>query len=83
LITTNLRDEALVWLKRQLSAQLGVDASKITEGSTFDDLHFDSLDGIELAMATEEKFEIEISNAEADKATDVRSFLDIIVAKIN
>lgn len=52
--------------------QLGVDASAVTpEASFIDDLGADSLDTVELVMAFEEEFEIEIPDEEAEKLTSV------------
>ena len=55
-------------VKRVLAEQLGVDESVITLDSSFvDDLGADSLDVVELVMALQEKFEIEIPDEEAEK----------------
>lgn len=51
---------------------LNVDASEITMETTFtDDLGADSLDVFQIVMGIEEKFEIEISNEEAQKIVTV------------
>lgn len=64
-----------------ISEQLGVeDASKITEETTFiDDLGADSLDVVELIIALEEEFGMEIPEEEAEKIVtvgDVVAFID-------
>jgi len=52
--------------------QLGVDASQVTlETSFVEDLGADSLDTVELVMAFEEEFDIEIADEEAEKMTTV------------
>jgi acyl carrier protein len=52
--------------------QLGVDADKVTESASFvDDLNADSLDIVELVMAFEEKFDLEIPDEDAEKITTV------------
>lgn len=52
--------------------QLGLDRDKVTPGSKFvDDLGADSLDTVELVMALEEEFEIEIPDEEAEKITHI------------
>ncbi|MBD2206303.1 acyl carrier protein [Calothrix sp. FACHB-1219] len=52
--------------------QLGVEPEKVTPGATFiDDLGADSLDIVELVMAFEEEFDIEIPDEEAEKILTV------------
>ena len=52
-----------------IANNLGLDESDIKDDSTFDeDLGADSLDQIEIVMALEQEFEIEISDADADQA---------------
>jgi acyl carrier protein len=52
--------------------QLGVEASQVTEEARFvDDLGADSLDTVELVMALEEEFGLEIPDEEAEKITTV------------
>ncbi len=59
-------------IKKILVDRLGVDESKITENSSFlDDLGLDSLDIIELIMAFEEEFNIEIPDKDAEKIKTV------------
>lgn len=60
--------------------QLGIDdESKITMQTTFiDDLGADSLDVVELIMALEEEFEIEIPELEAEKIASVSDVVDYI-----
>ena len=59
-------------IKKILVDRLGVDESKITENSSFlDDLGLDSLDIIELIMAFEEEFNLEIPDKDAEKIKTV------------
>jgi acyl carrier protein len=52
--------------------QLGVDKSQVTESAKFiEDLSADSLDTVELVMALEEEFKIEIPDEDAEKITSV------------
>lgn len=60
--------------------QLNVDAEKVTPTAAFDeDLGADSLDKVELIMAAEEEFGIEIPDAEAIDITTVQGAVDLIV----
>ena len=61
--------------------QLGVDAGKVNNDSSFiDDLGADSLDTVELVMAFEEEFDMEISDEDAEKLTTVKQAVDYIGA---
>jgi len=61
--------------------QLGVEADKVTPDSTFiDDLGADSLDIVELIMAFEEEFSIDIPDEDAEKITAVKNVLEYIKA---
>ena len=58
---------------------LGVEKDKITENSSFiDDLGADSLDTVELVMAFEEEFSIEIPDDAAEKITTVKDAIKFI-----
>ena len=58
---------------------LGVEADKVTEDASFiDDLGADSLDIVELVMAFEEEFGVEIPDDAAEKITTVRDAIDYI-----
>jgi len=66
-------------IKKIISEQLGVDEDDITMESSFiDDLGADSLDIVELIMALEEEFEIEIPDSEAEKITTVGDAVEYI-----
>ena len=59
-------------IKKIIVDQLGVDEGKITEDSSFvDDLDLDSLDIVELIMAFEEEFNLEIPDKDAEKMKTV------------
>jgi acyl carrier protein len=59
--------------------QLGVNADAITPDATFiDDLGADSLDTVELIMALEEEFDVEIPDDSAETITTVKAAVDFI-----
>jgi acyl carrier protein len=63
--------------------KLDVDAVKITPEASFtNDLGADSLDVVELVMALEEEFDVEIPDEEAEKLQTVQSVVDYINTKI-
>ena len=63
--------------------QLSVEAEKVTPESNFsNDLGADSLDTVELVMALEEEFEIEIPDEAAEKITTVQETVEYIKKKI-
>jgi len=72
--------EIMEKVKKIIVDQLGVEEDKINEDSSFiDDLGADSLDIVELIMAFEEEFDIEISDEDAEKIKvvgDVISYLE-------
>jgi len=66
-------------VKRIIVEQLGVDAAQVTENAKFvDDLGADSLDTVELVMALEEEFSIEIPDEEAEKIASVGDAINYI-----
>lgn len=61
--------------------QLGVDAEQVQLESSFtEDLGADSLDTVELIMAFEEEFEVEIPDTEAEKIKTIKDVVDYIEA---
>ena len=73
------RDEILKKVKEITGEQLGVEESQITMDAKFvDDLGADSLDTVELVMALEEEFDIEISDEEAEKLVSIQKVIDYI-----
>ncbi len=68
-------------VKQIVVEQLGVKEEEVTGESSFvDDLGADSLDTVELVMALEEEFNIEIPDEEAEKITTVQQAMDYINA---
>ncbi|MBL4902930.1 MAG: acyl carrier protein [Desulfocapsa sp.] len=59
--------------------QLSVDKDKVVSGASFvDDLGADSLDLVELIMAMEEEFDVEIPDEEAEKIATVQNAIDYV-----
>ncbi|WP_027623434.1 acyl carrier protein [Clostridium lundense] len=68
-------------VKNIISEQLGIDAEEITMESSFmDDLGADSLDIVELIMALETEFDLEIPDEDAEKISTVGDVVDYIKA---
>ncbi|MDN4632729.1 acyl carrier protein [Sphingomonas sp. PvP056] len=66
-------------VKKIVVEHLGVEADKVTEDASFiDDLGADSLDIVELVMAFEEEFEVEIPDDAAEKITTVKDAITFI-----
>jgi acyl carrier protein len=66
-------------VKKIVVEHLGVEESKVTEEASFiDDLGADSLDIVELVMAFEEEFGVEIPDDAAEKITTVKDAIDYI-----
>ena len=66
-------------VQKSVSEQLGVSAEEVkSEASFIDDLGADSLDTVELVMAFEEEFEIEIPDEEAEGIQTVKNAVDYI-----
>ncbi|MDA0339858.1 MAG: acyl carrier protein [Proteobacteria bacterium] len=66
-------------VKKVVVEHLGVDEDKVTESASFiDDLGADSLDTVELVMAFEEEFSIEIPDDAAEKILTVKDAIDFI-----
>ena len=66
-------------VKGIVSEQLGIGVDEINNESSFiDDLGADSLDTVELVMALEEEFDIEISDEEAENISTVQTAIDYI-----
>ncbi len=69
-------------VKKIVVEHLGVDASKVTDNASFiDDLGADSLDTVELVMAFEEEFSVEIPDDAAEKIATVKDAIDFITSK--
>ena len=66
-------------IKQIVAEQLGVEEDQVTTAASFmDDLGADSLDTVELVMALEEEFDVEISDEDAEKIQTVQNAIDYI-----
>ncbi|MFQ5906343.1 MAG: acyl carrier protein [bacterium] len=64
--------------------QLGVDAAQVTPDARFiDDLGADSLDTVELIMALEEKFGVEVPDEDAEKLVTVGKAIEYVQKKLS
>jgi len=71
-------------VKEIIVDQLGVDESEVVEGAHFiEDLGADSLDTVELVMAFEEEFDVEIPDEDAEKITTVGSAVKYLKDKVS
>jgi acyl carrier protein len=69
-------------VKEIIVEQLGVDENQVEPSASFvDDLGADSLDIVELVMAFEEKFDLEIPDEDAEKIKTVKDAIDYIESK--
>lgn len=70
-------------VKKIVAEQLEVDSAQVTPEANFvNDLGADSLDTVELVMALEEEFDIEIPDEAAEKITTVQDAVSFIDAKV-
>ena len=66
-----------------IANQLGIEEYDVTaEASVIDDLGADSLDVVELVMALEEAFDLEIPDEEAEKITSVQNIFDYMASAL-
>lgn len=71
-------------VKEMVAEQLGVDEDDVTPESSFiDDLGADSLDIVELIMALEEEFDLEIPDEDAEKIVTVADAVNYISERIS
>jgi len=76
-------EEQVQKVKEIIAEQLGVEITEVTMNASFiDDLGADSLDTVELVMAFEEAFGIEIPDEDADKLQTVGSAIEYLEGKI-
>ena len=69
-------------IKEIVVEQLGVDAEQVVPEANFvEDLGADSLDTVELIMAFEEEFDVEIPDTDAEKIKTVQDVIDYIESK--
>jgi acyl carrier protein len=74
-----MADSAETKVKEIIINELGVDPEKVTSDASFvEDLGADSLDTVELVMALEEKFSIEIPDEDAEKITTVSDAIEYL-----
>jgi acyl carrier protein len=73
------KKDSMEKVKQIIAEQLGVDEGEVTPSASFvDDLGADSLDQVELVMALEEAFGVEIPDEDAEKLRTVQDALDYI-----
>ena len=76
------REEVVETMKDVLASELGVDADKVTPDARFkEDLDADSLDLVEVVLALEEKFGIEISDDQIAGVKTVGEAADLVISK--
>ena len=76
---SNIEERVEEQVKKIIVEQLGVEDAEVkNEASFVDDLGADSLDTVELVMALEEEFDIEIPDEEAEKITTVQAAIDYV-----
>lgn len=63
--------------------QLGVEEDEVTMETSFESLDADSLDVVELVMALEEEFGLEIPDEDAEKLVTVQAAVDYVTEKTN
>jgi len=69
-------------VKEIIAKQLGVNISEVTPDASFvEDLGADSLDTVELVMAFEEEFKVQIPDEDAEKILKVKDAVDYIKSK--
>ncbi|MBR4660139.1 MAG: acyl carrier protein [Bacteroidales bacterium] len=76
-------EEVVEKVKKIIVDKLGVDPTEVTEDASFtNDLRADSLDTVELIMAFEEEFKIDIPDEAAEKISTVKDAIDFIQSAI-
>jgi acyl carrier protein len=78
------RDDVVATMREVLASELDVEAGKVTADARFkEDLDADSLDLVEVVLALEEKFGIEIPDDEIAGVKTVGEAADLVIAKQN
>ncbi len=76
------REDALARIKKVVAAQLSLSEDEIQDNSSFTtDLGADSLDTVELVMAFEDEFSVEIPDEDAEKIATIKDAVDYVYAK--
>jgi acyl carrier protein len=77
------KDELLKKVRAIVSDKLSIGEDQVTENASFiEDLGADSLDTVELVMALEDEFQLDIPDEEAEKLTTVGKALDYILSHV-
>ena len=75
------REEVFELVRDHLSDELGIDASRIEEGSRFkEDLEADSLDLVELVVELEDRYGIRITDEQAERIQTIGQAIDFVLA---
>ena len=78
------REELLKKIKAIVADKLSIGEDQVTEEASFiDDLGADSLDTVELVMALEDEFDMDIPDDEAEKLTTVGKAMDYVLGHLN
>jgi acyl carrier protein len=77
------REELLSKVKEIVADKLSIGEEQITEEASFiDDLGADSLDTVELVMALEDEFDLDIPDEDAEKLTTVGKAIDYVLNNV-
>lgn len=74
--------ETMKKLKEIISRQTEIEEEKLTESTTMEDIMADSLDTVELLMSVEESFDIEITDTEAQKLSNLGELCSLVEEKL-
>jgi acyl carrier protein len=78
------RDELLKKMKVIVADKLSISEDQVTDNASFiEDLGADSLDTVELVMALEDEFSLDIPDEEAEKLTTVGKAMDYILGHVS
>ena len=78
------KDEVVQKVQDIIAESLGVSRTEVVPAAEFiSDLNADSLDIVELVMAIEKEFDIEIPDQQAEKIRTVQDAIDYIIAHVN
>jgi acyl carrier protein len=78
------REELLKKVRAIVADKLSISEEQVTENASFtEDLGADSLDTVELVMALEDEFQLDIPDEEAEKLTTVGKALDYILGRVS